>query len=149
MKTGQNDEVQTPTALYDDIRRIFGFDFDPAPLVRPPGFDGLVRTTQWGKCNFVNPPFSNISAWVQRGLLSKSPCVFLIPARTNAKYWSDFIWPNAQMLYFFEQRIAFEGYKKSEQFPTPMLLVLFGFTTEPPVLSTIGGLPVRTVRIVH
>jgi hypothetical protein len=48
----------TPPALYRKLNEEFAFDFDPAPFPLPAGFDGL--TVEWGKSNYVNPPFGSI-----------------------------------------------------------------------------------------
>lgn len=51
------------------------FDFDPCPFPLPEGFDGL--TCEWGKSNYVNPPFGSImhegkkkgpTAWVRKAI---------------------------------------------------------------------------------
>ena len=42
----------------------FCFDFDPCPLNAD--FNGL--NIAWGKCNFVNPPYSDIKNWVKKML---------------------------------------------------------------------------------
>lgn len=47
----------TPKALYDELNAEFKFDFDPCPFPRPEGFDGLA--VEWGKSNYVNPPFGS------------------------------------------------------------------------------------------
>jgi len=48
----------TPPELYAKLDAEFGFDFDPCPFPKPEGFDGL--TCEWGKVNYVNPPFGSI-----------------------------------------------------------------------------------------
>lgn len=45
----------TPPDVYKRLDDEFEFDFDPCPHPRPDGFDGL--EVDWGKCNYVNPPF--------------------------------------------------------------------------------------------
>jgi hypothetical protein len=66
----------TPPALLEQLAAEFGpFDFDPCPHPLPAGFDGL--TCEWGKRNYVNPPFGSImhqgrkkgpTAWVRKAL---------------------------------------------------------------------------------
>ena len=48
----------TPPDLYAQLNEEFGFDFDPCPFPKPNDFDGL--TCEWGKSNYVNPPFGSI-----------------------------------------------------------------------------------------
>ena len=48
----------TPEELYMRLDYEFHFDFDPCPYPRPEGFDGL--KVEWGKSNYVNPPFGSI-----------------------------------------------------------------------------------------
>src|ERR1039458_4540077 len=48
----------TPPELYAKLDAEFHFDFDPCPYPLPEGFDGL--TCEWGKSNWVNPPFGSI-----------------------------------------------------------------------------------------
>jgi len=57
----------TPPNLMDDLRREFAFDFDPCPYPRPDGFNGL--TIDWGKSNYVNPPFTGgVMAWAKKAI---------------------------------------------------------------------------------
>lgn len=65
----------TPPELYADLNKQHQFDFDPCPFPLPPNFDGL--TCDWGKSNYVNPPFGSImhggkkkgaTAWVRKAL---------------------------------------------------------------------------------
>lgn len=46
----------TPPEMMTALNNEFNFDFDPCPHPRPEGFDGL--TCEWGKRNWVNPPFT-------------------------------------------------------------------------------------------
>ncbi len=48
----------TPPDVYAILDEEFRFDFDPCPHPLPAGFDGL--TCEWGKSNYVNPPFGSI-----------------------------------------------------------------------------------------
>ena len=65
----------TPPELYAELDAEFRFDFDPCPYPLPEGFDGL--TCEWGKSNYVNPPFGSIihqgkkkgpTAWVRKAI---------------------------------------------------------------------------------
>lgn len=58
----------TPPELYKLLDDEFHFDFDPCPFPKPLGFDGL--TCEWGKSNYVNPPFGSI---MHQGPSDKKP----------------------------------------------------------------------------
>jgi hypothetical protein len=69
----------TPPDLYSRLNEQYNFDFDPCPFPKPDNFDGL--TCEWGKSNYVNPPFGSIihdgkkkgpTAWVRKALLEQS-----------------------------------------------------------------------------
>jgi hypothetical protein len=66
----------TPPPILTALAAEFGpFDFDPCPFPLPEGFDGL--TCEWGRRNYVNPPFGSIihegkkkgpTAWVRKSI---------------------------------------------------------------------------------
>ena len=65
----------TPPDLMARLDAEFHFDFDPCPYPRPDDFDGL--SCDWGRSNYVNPPFGSImhngkkkgpTAWVRKAL---------------------------------------------------------------------------------
>jgi hypothetical protein len=65
----------TPPDVYDRLNSLHGFDFDPCPFPKPDDFDGL--TAEWGRSNYVNPPFGSIihegkkkgmTAWVRKAI---------------------------------------------------------------------------------
>jgi hypothetical protein len=64
-----------PPRLMAKLQSEFAFDFDPCPHPIPAGFDGL--TCDWGKSNYVNPPFGSIihhgkkkgpTAWAKKAI---------------------------------------------------------------------------------
>ena len=65
----------TPPELYAELNMEFSFDFDPCPYPKPDDFDGL--TCEWGRRNYVNPPFGSImhngkkkgpTAWMRKAI---------------------------------------------------------------------------------
>lgn len=65
----------TPPDVYAALDAQYQFDFDPCPFPKPEDFDGL--TCEWGKSNYVNPPFGSIvhqgkkkgaTAWVRKAI---------------------------------------------------------------------------------
>ena len=56
----KTDNWATPQWLYDKLNDEFDFDFDPCPLNSK--IDGL--NIKWGKRNFVNPPYSNVTGFL-------------------------------------------------------------------------------------
>lgn len=65
----------TPPALFTELNVKYSFDFDPCPFPKPDDFDGL--TCDWGKSNYVNPPFGSIvhqgkkkgpTAWARKAI---------------------------------------------------------------------------------
>jgi hypothetical protein len=45
----------TPNGVYAPLNEEFSFDFDPCPCPKPDGYNSL--SVEWGKMNYVNPPF--------------------------------------------------------------------------------------------
>jgi hypothetical protein len=69
----------TPADVYDRLNSQYHFDFDPCPYPLADDFDGL--TCEWGKSNYVNPPFGSIvhegkrkgaTAWVRKAIAENS-----------------------------------------------------------------------------
>jgi len=61
---------KTPPGMMADLRTKYNFDFDPCPHPRPDDFDGL--TADWGKRNWVNPPFTGgVMKWVRKAIAER------------------------------------------------------------------------------
>ena len=75
----------TPPDLYKILDNEFHFDFDPCPHPRPDGFDGLL--VDWGKSNWVNPPFTGgVMAWCKKAILERDKgnlVVVILPIYQN------------------------------------------------------------------
>ncbi len=80
-----------PPEIYDPLNKEFKFDFDPCPNPRPKDFDGL--TCDWGKSNWVNPPFwGGITAWVRKAMLEQkkgNSSVIILPLDNWVKLLLD------------------------------------------------------------
>ena len=116
---------KTPDDLYNMLDKEFNFDFDPCPI--NPKFDGL-KLMKWGKSNYINPPYNNQKAWVQRALFhywneKGTIIVMLLPARTDTKLFHEIILPLAKEIRFIKGRLQFKQYTNSAPFPS--MIVIF------------------------
>ena len=124
-----SDNWQTPPALYEKLNREFDFDFDPCPLNSGeilPDKDGL--KIEWGKRNFVNPPYSRKlkEAFVRRAIKEAENgrlSVLLLPVSTSTQLFHKEILPNAKEIRFIEGRVKFRGVNTKGEYvdnATPM-----------------------------
>lgn len=114
-----SDRWATPIAVYDALHAEFRFDFDPCPL--DGSNDGLA--TSWvGKRVFCNPPYGpGIADWLKRGL-EADLAVFLIPARTDTRWFHSLVLPNASEIRFLRGRLKFGDAKKDAPFPSMVVV---------------------------
>lgn len=112
---------KTPKAVYQTLDAEFGFDFDPCPI--NPKFDGL--SIDWGGVNFVNPPYGRqIPKWIEKGYeeyQKGKTVVFLIPSRTDTKWWHDFLM-KADEIRFIRGRLKFDDGKYPAPFPSAIVI---------------------------
>lgn len=107
LMSSKKQDWTTPQELYDELNAEFHFDFDPCPTVKY--WNGLY--IEWGKSNFVNPPYKEIKEWIKKGYeewRKGKTVVFLTPARTDTKYFHDFLYHHAE-LRFIKGRLKFGG----------------------------------------
>ena len=109
---------RTPAALLSDLNEEFGFDLDPCPIG---GFGGF--EIPWtGRRVYCNPPYGpGIGRWLERGP-EADVAVFLLPARTDTKWFHDQVLSKASEIRFIRNRLSFNG---AGQAPFPSIVVVF------------------------
>ena|SRR5690242_15999264 len=117
-------EWPTPKAVYDALDSEFHFNFDPCPYGGTQ--DGLSTLfTRWdGKRVFCNPPYGpGIRDWLARAEEAQL-AVFLIPARTDTKWFHEECLPKAREIRFVKGRLKFGDAENSAPFPS--MIVVYG-----------------------
>ncbi len=120
----QTVEWPTPVALYAKLNEEFHFDFDPCPINGSNG-DGLATLfTPWaGKRVFVNPPYGpGVDKWLERGRDAEL-AVYLLPARTDTRWFHDLCLPFATEIRFIKGRLKFGDATTGAPFPS--MIVVF------------------------
>lgn len=124
----KSDNWSTPPEFYAKLNEEFSFDFDPCPLNAT--HDALEDNFNWGGRVFINPPYSNIRAFIEKGLseLKKGNSellVYLVPARTCTKWFHDLVYHKAQ-IRFIKGRLKFGDGKNSAPFPSMLVIYQTG-----------------------
>lgn len=128
----------TPQDLFDSLDYIFNFTLDPCS--GPTNFkvsnhftkedDGLSK--DWGGHKvFCNPPYGRNATgdWIKKSFEeSKKPgtiVVVLIPARTDTKWFHEYVYKTNAEIFFIKGRLKFGDSDNAAPFPS--MLVIFGF----------------------
>jgi len=125
---------ETPQDLYEELDKEFNFNLDPCSSDSNHKCDkyftiednGLEQ--DWRGHNvFVNPPYGRqIKHWVEKsyneGQKPNTTVVMLIPARTDTRYFHDYIYHKAE-IRFIKGRLKFSNSKNSAPFPS--MIVIF------------------------
>lgn len=130
--SSKSDEWSTPAEIYDSLNAEFGFNLDPCSTddnhkcdrYFTKEDDGLKM--HWGGSRvFCNPPYSVIGKWVEKAFRESKEdntlVVLLIPARTDTKYFHDFIYNRAE-IRFVKGRLKFGESKNSAPFPSMVVI---------------------------
>jgi site-specific DNA-methyltransferase (adenine-specific) len=115
-------EWTTPTEIYAGLNREFQFDFDPCPIDGTIDGLGPLFSVWEGKRVFCNPPYDDIAPWLRRA--AEADCaVYLIPSRTDTRWFHEIILPKATEIRFIRGRLKFGGHQNSAPFPS--MIVVF------------------------
>lgn len=114
----------TPKALYEALDSEFHFDFDPCPLGETIADGSAPLFTPWtGRRVFCNPPYNRgIPPFLERAVEAQI-AVFLLPARTDTKWFHNIVLPNASEIRFVRGRLRFGEAKNGAPFPS--MIVVF------------------------
>ena len=117
-----SDRWSTPAALKAALYKEFRLNFDPCPL------DGTVNGLaplfcRWdGKRVYVNPPYGpGLYAWLERHREAEI-AVYLLPARTDTRWFHEICLPEAQEIRFLKGRLKFGDATNSAPFPSMVVI---------------------------
>ena len=143
MFSSKTNEWETPNDYFNTLNSEFNFTLDPCATSEnakcekyfTKADDGLKQN--WGgETVFCNPPYGRqINKWVkkcyQESQKPNTKVVMLIPARTDTKYFHEFIYDESTNSFkdrvtvkFLKGRLKFGNGKSPAPFPS--MLVIFG-----------------------
>ncbi len=115
------DEWGTPSEVYESLNREFRFDFDPCPLDGDTDGRATLFCSWSGRRVFCNPPYSDIRPFLERWTESEL-AVYLIPARTDTRWFHQIVLPHAAEIRFIRGRLRFGGAVNSAPFPSMVVI---------------------------
>lgn len=120
--SASSDRWSTPHEVKDALYAEFALNFDPCPL------DGTVNGLaplfcRWhGKRVFCNPPYGpGIPDWLQRGFEAEI-AVYLLPARTDTRWFHKICLPYATEIRFLKGRLKFGDSNNGAPFPSMVVI---------------------------
>lgn len=138
MMSSDKQDWGTPQDLFDELNKEFQFTLDPCASddnhkckkYYTEKENGLIQNWQ-GENVFVNPPYGReITKWVKKShdesLKENTKVVMLIPARTDTRWFHDYIYHIAE-IRFLKGRVKFmfDKNKQGQSAPFPSMIVIF------------------------
>ena len=133
MFSSKDQTWETPIEFFNKINKEFSFDLDVCAVPETakcekyftPEIDGLSQDWK-GNC-WMNPPYGRqIGKWIEKTYtesLKGATVVCLIPARTDTRYWHEFIFPYAYEIRFIKGRLKFGNSDNSAPFPSALVIL--------------------------
>lgn len=132
--SSHTDMWETPQDLFDELNKEFHFTLDVCATAQnakcerfySPVCNGLLQPW-WGETAWCNPPYGReVGDWVRKASKSAaegSTVVMLLPARTDTKWFHDYIYQNPFVeVRFLKGRLKFGGAKNSAPFPSMVVI---------------------------
>lgn len=127
--SGNTDVWATPQDFFDRMNEEFHFDLDVCALPEnakcgryyTPEEDGLIQP--WDGVCWCNPPYGrDVADWLDRAERAASEgntVVMLLPARTDTKWFHEYIYNKDQVeIRFLKGRLKFGGSRNGAPFPS-------------------------------
>ena len=135
MFSSKTDLWETPQDLFDKLNNEFQFTLDVCATPENAKCDKFYTKEQdglkhpWKGTVWCNPPYGRgIGQWVRRALfasVSGSTVLMLLPARTDTKWFHDYIYKrNNVEIRFIRGRLKFGGSKNSAPFPSMVVVFM-------------------------
>ena len=130
MFSSKNPAWETPQDFFDALNAEFHFTVDAAAEPHntkckrffDPEENGLAQSWD-GETVWCNPPYGRgIGKWVQKAAESKATTVMLLPARTDTKWFHDFINRPCVEIRFIKGRLKFGGAENAAPFPSMVVI---------------------------
>lgn len=118
-----SDRWATPADLYAALDAEFRFNVAPCSLDgKGDGLAPLLR--HWrGKRVFCNPPYGrHVSDWIRRRAEAEV-AVFLLPARTDTRWFHELVLPHAVEVSFLRGRLKFAESKNAAPLPSIVAVI--------------------------
>lgn len=117
-------EWTTPKDLYAKLNAEFEFNLDPCPIGGTQDGTSTLFTSWRGQRVFCNPPYGpEIRKFLNRAHEAEV-AVFLLPARTDTRWFHEIVLPEAREIRFIKGRLKFGDSVNSAPFPS--MIVVFG-----------------------
>lgn len=131
--SSQKQDWGTPDHVFDQLNRTYRFTLDAAASAENTKCERFIDEAQdafktpWTGRVWLNPPYGRaLARWVERAFEQSQSedvehVVVLIPARTDTRYWHDFVMRSHQV-FLVKGRIRFEGAPASAPFPSAIVV---------------------------
>ena len=133
MFSSKTDLWATPQDLFDKLNEEFHFTLDVCALPEnakceryyTPEIDGLSQ--KWDGVCWCNPPYGRaIGKWIEKASKAReegATVVMLLPARTDTRWFHDYVYKDYAEIRFIKGRLKFGGAKNAAPFPS--MIVIF------------------------
>lgn len=130
--TSNTSEWATPQVFFNELNNEFHFTLDPCATKENAKCERFFTkednglTQSWNKERvFCNPPYgTELKKWVEKASMTwGGSVVMLIPARTDTRYFHDYIYQKENVeIRFLKGRLKFGDGKGSAPFPSMVVI---------------------------